>query len=178
MIDDERLPLALLLAISPDRYGSGPRFTCHPVRIDTGPLGANYPRGMVDEPLDGLTVSAYMDTDKPDDNGRARSWGWSVEYRDLHAVDLRRAETMTRTLRAIDARMSRITARYGPPVTFGAYLLRVADALHIDRYITRADPDAPNPSATYSAVEWTTTDAAGADAWTLAALRRAMHARG
>ena len=170
MAEDAALPVALLLHYERGRYGCGPRMVARPVRIDT-----DHPRGMIDDPLDDLTISAYMDTETPPaDTGRATAWGWSIEYRDVYSVDERRAVAMLATLRRIRAHMDRTAARYGHPQTFGTYLLHAAAALRIDRFIYRADPDAPNPDATYSAVEWTTTDATGAETWTLSALRRAM----
>jgi hypothetical protein len=177
MAEDAALPVALLLHYERGRYGSGPRITARPVRIDTT-NGREHPRGMIDDPLDDLTISAYLDPERPDDNGRALTWGWGIEYRDLHSVDERRAAVMLATLRRIRAAMDRTAARYGRPVTFGAYLLHAAAALRIDRYTYRTDPDAPNPDATYSAVDWTTTNAAGAETWTLGAARRAMRPRG
>jgi len=167
--EEHALPVALLLHLERGRYGCGPRLIVHPVRIEDG-----HPRGMIDDPLDDLTISAYADTDKPDDTGRATAWGFGIDYRDVHSIDARRAVQMAATLRRIAAHMDRTAARYGHPQTFGTYLLHAAAALRVDRFTYRTDPDAPNPDATYSSVEWTTTDATGAETWTLSALRRAM----
>ena len=55
MIEDAALPLALLLHYDRGRF-AGPRMVAHPVRIID-----DHPRGMIDDPLDDLTIAAWRE---------------------------------------------------------------------------------------------------------------------
>lgn len=106
-----------------------------------------------------LVVSAQQDSDNAA-KGRHEPYGWTIEYRDT-TVNLPRAEVMVATLRRISKRLDSIEAKYGAAGTFGAYVLRVADALGISAFIGEYGPAAPawthgqmrsmNPS---EAAEW------------------------
>lgn len=89
-------------------------------------------------------------TGKDDDDstpGAVRHlYGWVLEYRDLFSVDRRKAERMSATLATIDRRLEKQQDKYGPPATFGAYLLRVAAAIDADAIVIPA----PGPSRGWS----------------------------
>lgn len=68
-------------------------------------------------------------------------YGWQVEYRDVFSCDRRKAEQMYTTLATIERRLTRQENQYGPPASFGAYLLRVAAAIDAETIIF---PDGPS----------------------------------
>jgi hypothetical protein len=107
-----------------------------------------------------LQVGAYASDDMMSDG----SYGWSVEYRNVYAVDLPRAEGMVRCLRRITRRLDALAspkgARYTPPRSFEEYLLRVAKILGCRQF---AYWSARRPNGTRAAIELP--NAAAAAAW-------------
>jgi hypothetical protein len=140
MTADERDPVALYITTGPDRLSVSPHDYYHataaPVTIaaDGSPrnitvlFDLDYPQNLAD-----LRIRCQNDRDNAARGSHA--YGWTVEYHEPYTVDTRRAATMHRTLAGIERALARLDAKYGPPSTFGAYVLRVADALRIDRFI-------------------------------------------
>jgi hypothetical protein len=62
-------------------------------------------------------------------------YSWSVGYRSPYDVDLRRAEIMVKTLRAIERKMDRIKSSLGPPESFGAFVGRAAAVIGAQRFV-------------------------------------------
>jgi hypothetical protein len=67
-------------------------------------------------------------------------YGWEIEYREPISVRLREAERMAKTLRTIHRKLDKLREKYGDPPTYGAFLLRVADAVGAIKIIAYADP--------------------------------------
>jgi hypothetical protein len=84
--------------------------------------------------LGSLTVTSQGDSD----SANRRLYAWGVEYRNVFSVDRQSAEGMAKTLAAIERRMEAIAVKYGQPATFGAYLLRMADAIGATRIVIPA----------------------------------------
>jgi hypothetical protein len=99
-----------------------------------------------------------------DDEGR---WlGLNPEYRDVYAIDMRRAETMTRTLRRAVNGMSRLTDRYGYPTGDHAcslWLTYFAESLGIRDHFPFVVHDPTHPGALRDG--WRNVDRAGFDDW-------------
>ena len=78
--------------------------------------------------LDGLVLKAF-------ENEQGQWLGGSVEYYDLYAVDIGRAEVMLKTLRQIRQHLDRLNTRFGHAENFGQFAIRVADALGIETIV-------------------------------------------
>lgn len=63
-----------------------------------------------------------------------QTYGWRVEYRDVFAVNIARAEAMARTLRKIERGLAKLDAKWGTPDTFAAYVIRVASVLKVTSF--------------------------------------------
>ena len=86
--------------------------------------------------VNGLHLNDFACTSQGNDADEPRRlYGFEIEYRNVFTVDRREAERMAKTLRTIDARMDKVIERFGRPTTFGAYLLRVANAIGATRFI-------------------------------------------
>jgi hypothetical protein len=89
--------------------------------------------GSWDNPeFDGLCVTAYAA------KGFAagvldHTYGWNVEYLNVHSVRLDRAEAMTKMLRKVDKALRRQTDAGDWPLHFAEYLLRVARAIGVTK---------------------------------------------
>lgn len=80
----------------------------------------------------GFEVSAYLDRDN------VRAWGFTADFRDVHWVDLRRAQTMVRVLRKLGKGLEKLETEQGYVVNdFGTYLFRVASVFGIQTFYIR-----------------------------------------
>ncbi len=92
-----------------------------------------------DDTVNGLYIADFQikaqgnSTDEP----RGPLYGYSLRYRDVYAVELRKAEQMAATLRLINKRIDAIDAKYGRPASFAQYLGRVAAAIKADAFVYR-----------------------------------------
>jgi hypothetical protein len=86
--------------------------------------------------LTGFEVTAILDSD------HERAWCFGYQYA-LTIVDLRRAETVVRVLRKVEKGMSKAQQQFGYPDTLHGYLLHVAYALGIKRFLVRSDDGQP-----------------------------------
>lgn len=79
------------------------------------------------EMLAGLQVNCQGSADHASRHNGV--YGWDTEYRDVHAIDSRRAKAMAKTLDHVDRALHRLRGEWGEPATYGQYCLRVARAL-------------------------------------------------
>lgn len=56
-------------------------------------------------------------------------YSWQIRYSRVHSVDLNEAEAMAKTLRTIQRKLDALKAKLGREASFGAFVVRVADAL-------------------------------------------------
>lgn len=130
--------------------------SAYPVKILDAPESGirNFTNvGFDAEPLADLHVVAQLDR-----TSNGQPYGWKVEYRDVYSVDLRRADTMLKTLRKVERGLTRIQTELGYPETFPAYLARVAKVLGIKRFGWRVGE---RNGHSYSDNEYRWTDADG-----------------
>ena len=71
-------------------------------------------------------------------------YAWSVEFRDLFAVDTQDLEVGLRILKTVEARMEREAHTYGPCQSFGQYVTRVARALNCSHILFSPPPGEGN----------------------------------
>jgi hypothetical protein len=78
---------------------------------------------------------------------RDSTWLWprEVEYRSVYDVDLRRAESMVKTLRRINKRFNAMSERYGYPQDLAGWLNYLANAVGATKtavfgYLVKRDP--------------------------------------
>ncbi len=57
---------------------------------------------------------------------------WSLKYEPCIGATAAEMEPVLRTMRRAERHLDKLTARYGPPSTFGGYVARLADALGIE----------------------------------------------
>lgn len=90
--------------------------------------GLRNPRADWGEPLAhlaDLVITAQRDA--RDEDGKW--YGFAIDYRDVYAVDLRRAEIMVKGLRAINRKMDKLAEQLGHPRDLATYCAHVAVAL-------------------------------------------------
>lgn len=92
-----------------------------------------------DNLLADLRISALYDIGTTFSNA---PYGWRVEFRNVYAVTLTRAEAMVKTLRKIERGLAKLDAKWGTPQTFGTYVIRVGIVLKVARYGHRQTPRA------------------------------------
>lgn len=95
-------------------------------------------RGDEDNALADLRITAQHDSTTA---FGGQPYGWRVEFRDVFAVDLVRAEAMVKTLRKVDRGLAKLDEKWGSAQTFDAYVVRVGSVLGVKRYGYRADKD-------------------------------------
>jgi hypothetical protein len=152
---DETYEIAFLIGSETPDYGGPPtlRLSAHPVKwMPDGAIRNFNGVGFDSEPLADLQVNALCDR-----TANADSYGWSVEYRNVFSVDLRRAAEMVKVLRKVESGLARIQTELGYPETFPAYLARVAKVLGIKQFGWKLSGRA----AEYSGNEYRFTDPAG-----------------
>lgn len=93
-----------------------------------------------DTHLTDFEVTAYLDHEHNE------AWGAAHQFTP-HIVDLRRAEVMLRVLRKVERGMDKAYQQFGHPATFHAYLLQVAYALRIKRFLVRRADGQPHPDS-------------------------------
>jgi len=76
--------------------------------------------------LDDLTVSCQLDP------STTEPYAWRVRYERVN-VDLYTGEKCIKVLRRINAGLERLTQKFGEPLSFGQYLLRVWEILGVDQ---------------------------------------------
>ena len=87
--------------------------------------------------LRNLTVNSQGNDDRTSaDRGL---YAFEVDYRNVFSVNRADAEKMALSLSKIEKRMQALYDTYGNPATFGAYLLRVADAIGASRIVVARD---------------------------------------
>ncbi len=127
------------------------RLEIRPVKILADGELRNYVAGSFDrEPLADLCLSAQCDRS-------GDIYGYRAEYRDVYAVDLARADEMTKTLRRISRGLDKMTAELGYTESFSAFVARVAKILKIQTYGYEASPRAREVSGN----RWHWTNASG-----------------
>jgi hypothetical protein len=103
------------------------------VTTDRYENGSRYPYGLDDDYSDGLLYSGLRVSCQGDTNSRAREYepvyGFTVEYRDVFAVDARKARRMTKTLDKLEKGLARLSEMRGYVQTYGEYCGRVAEVL-------------------------------------------------
>lgn len=92
-----------------------------------------------DTHLTDFEVTAYLD------HHHDEAWGQAHQFTP-HTVDLRRAEALVRVLRKVERGMDKAHQQFGHPTTFHTYLLQVAYALRIKRFLVRKDDGQPYPN--------------------------------
>jgi len=117
-----------LSTIKPDASGYA-HVRLSPFRIEDGrpryfvvACGENIVSGL---DLAGLMISCQIDKHA----GDSPSYAWCVEYRDIFSVDMPRAQSMAKTLAAIERRMSKMYDLEGSPKSYGQFVNRVARAI-------------------------------------------------
>lgn len=108
------------------------------------------PSGLAD-----LTVSALGESSVQ------QTYAWQVGYHQPYSVDLERARIMAATLGRIERRLVQVRGQFGWPESFGAYLLRVADALKVRPFVVWAR----NPQGRRVPGEHRVLDALAATTW-------------
>lgn len=89
-----------------------------------------------DETPNGLYLeNLHVNSQGNNDADPRHLYGWDIDYRNVYSIDARKARLMAETLATIEKRMAKIEDKYGRPATFGAYLLRVADAIGATRFV-------------------------------------------
>lgn len=88
------------------------------------PLWEGYQTSPASQALADLEIRAQVHASEPD-----RPYGWSVEYRQPHSVDLARAEAMAKTLRKVARGLERAEEAEGTAQDFAQYAGRVVRAL-------------------------------------------------
>lgn len=100
----------------------------------------NYVR---DEDVNGLRFYNLLVAAQGNNDDAVRHlYGFEVEYRDVYSVNASIANAMHKTLRIIELRMHKLDEKYGRPVTFGAYLARVAAAIGATKFVFPANVNA------------------------------------
>lgn len=88
-------------------------------------------RGFGDQhPLDNLMVRCQMDNKRQDET---ITYAWRVVYGDLYMVNARRAKMMFDTLSFIERGLVKLNDKFGYPVTFGQYVVRVLNVLGVSQ---------------------------------------------
>ena len=88
---------------------------------------------------------------------------WHLRFEPINGAELAEIEPVVRTLRAVTRRLDKLAERYGPPPTFGQYVARLADALHITAALRAVNT--PPGSWTYTDAEYATMTPAEAGSW-------------
>lgn len=88
-------------------------------------------RNGLDQWMGDLTVRCQWNTDRVCETA-PHTYAWEIEYRDVYAVDLRRAEIMTKTLKRIAKAEAALPIR---PTTFGQWAVLMCKALGIDEIV-------------------------------------------
>jgi hypothetical protein len=152
MTTEPRPELAFLLHADDDRNAgrSIPGFTTNLIlRAELVHLTSDGDlRNILDSDNLGLASLQVRGQANLDDTAQGRSYGWSYAYEQPYSVDLRRARAMATTLGRLQTRLEKLTARYGHPESFGAYVLRVAEVLGVRRFVVwDTNPRTGKPSA-------------------------------
>ncbi len=83
------------------------------------------------EDLDDLVLSGQGESNYP----QSGCYGWDVEYRSVFSVDLPRAQGMVKVLAKLKRKLDKMNMELGYSATFPAYVLRVALALGIKKFL-------------------------------------------
>lgn len=153
MRDEKREPLFLLSTESGGLAGDALRITLSLCYLnEQGELRNYVSSGSLDEdPYADLRISALADRDAT----MGDTYGWSTEYRDVFAVDLRRAEAMVKVLRRLTRELEKLNGELGYAESFGAYCARVAKVLGVKKFGWKTD----GRSSTYADNEYRFGDA-------------------
>lgn len=93
-------------------------------------------RNASDRDIAGLYLHDLQATSQGHDDDRKHGlYGFECHYQDVYSVNLRQAERMAKTLKTIETRLDKLVTKYGHPTTFGAYLARVAEAIHATAFV-------------------------------------------
>jgi hypothetical protein len=118
---------------------------------DIAPYGAGddtclyeRPKHLVDTALDGLGLYGFVSEYKHDGESLCSFIGDSVEFRDVYAIDHRRATNMAKTLKRVNAQIDKNKA-YEPGDKFAA----LAQALKLDFAVEDRKDDLPR-----SGIRW------------------------
>jgi hypothetical protein len=142
-------------------YGTGAtlRISAHPVMVTTTGTVRNYVDSVTPEPWADLRITAQFD------HVATQPYGWRVEYHNVYAVELARAEAMVKTLRKIERGLERLRAEFGYPESFAAYVARVAKVLGVKQFGWRSPDGGMFPNGTQ--YRWTDADGLASHVHTL-----------
>lgn len=133
-----KLDLRFLVRMDKSSSREYGKFTARIVFVDEGrvrhPSGTYY--GSVEAPYADLNVTAQCDL-KPSENASDPYRWYAIEFgynSDCHAVDLRRAEMMVKTLRRVQAKLDKLEAEFGWSQDVYVTMTRVASALGIKSF--------------------------------------------
>jgi len=93
------------------------------------------PYGGLGDEYDGPLYANLQARCQGDDNSRKREagreqvYGFDFEYHDVYSVDLRKAERMAKTLKAVSVKLDKINETRGYVQSFGEYVGRIAEAI-------------------------------------------------
>lgn len=136
MAQAPKLDLRFLVRMDKSSSGEYGKFTARVVFVDEGRV--RHPSGTWagsnEAPYADLTVTAQCNL-RPQDGDTKRWYAVEFGYSDpSHAVDLRRAEVMLKTLRRAQAKLDKLSDEFGWSEDLGTVLTRVATALGIKLY--------------------------------------------
>ena len=114
----------------------------------------NYTSGMYESPDDAwadLAISSQGENDHRD-RGSCGMYAWGCEYHSPYTVNLSRAQAMVKTLARLRHQLVKLNDTEGYAVTLGQYMVRVARAFGIRKFMIRTDParNGWSSSGTYS----------------------------
>lgn len=153
---DATYETALLIGSDEPDFGGPPslRLHAHLVKITSEGEVRNFTSvGFDTEPFADLQVNALCDRT----TSLNETYGWTVEYREVFSVDLKRAAAMVKTLRKVESGLTRMQGELGYPESFPAYLARVAKVLGIKSFGWKIG----GRDSLYSGNEYRWTDASG-----------------
>lgn len=101
--------------------------------------------------LNYLRISAQYNTSE---HTPQEAYGWSVEYHDSLSIDLRRANSMIKTLRKIDRKLKAFSKKWGDPSSFADYVIRVANALGAKAIMSRDKYTASSNGWSYDSMDY------------------------
>ena len=83
--------------------------------------------------MDSLELRSQYSMEK----GYTTAYGWSVEYKDAHSVNLRVARAMVKTLGKIERKLEAYNKKWGEAANFAGYITRVANAMNVKGILVR-----------------------------------------
>jgi hypothetical protein len=92
--------------------------------------------------LPGLYLDSLEINSQGNNDDRERHlYGWDLRYRDKGFIDRHEAKRMWQTLTILEKKLDRLTEQLGSPVTFGAYLARIATVIGAKSFVMKSEHD-------------------------------------